>query len=37
VQQGNSDYVLAGRSVNPFPLNGVTHDEDVFTVKVDLP
>jgi len=86
VQQGNSDYVLAGgrasdtpfhfkrvspvfpppdgiqtgfngdysgltinqgdeahpiwsdtRNVNPFQLNGVTHDEDVFTANVDLP
>jgi hypothetical protein len=25
------------RNVNPFPLNGVTHDEDVFTDKVGLP
>ena len=25
------------RNVNPFPLNGVLHDEDVFTDKVDLP
>jgi hypothetical protein len=25
------------RNLNPFPLNGVTHDEDVFTMKVELP
>src|SRR3954468_5472083 len=25
------------RNVNPFPLNGVTHDEDVFTDSVGLP
>jgi hypothetical protein len=25
------------RNVNPFPLNGVVHDEDVFTVAVTLP
>jgi hypothetical protein len=25
------------RNVNPFPLNGVVHDEDVFTVAVALP
>ena len=25
------------RNVNPFPLNGVVHDEDVFTVKTGLP
>ena len=25
------------RNVNPFPLNGVVHDEDVFTVAVSLP
>jgi len=25
------------RNVNPFPLNGVVHDEDVFTVAVGLP
>jgi hypothetical protein len=25
------------RNVNPFPLNGVTHDEDIFTDTVGLP
>lgn len=25
------------RNVNPFPLNGSVHDEDVFTVSVELP
>ena len=25
------------RNVNPFPLNGVTHDEDVFTMSLELP
>jgi hypothetical protein len=25
------------RNTNPFPLNGVVHDEDVFTQKVSLP
>lgn len=25
------------RNVNPFPLNGSTHDEDIFTVSVELP
>jgi hypothetical protein len=25
------------RNVNPFPLNGVVHDEDVFTAAVALP
>jgi len=25
------------RNVNPYPLNGVTHDEDIFTDKVGLP
>jgi hypothetical protein len=25
------------RNVNPFPLNGSTHDEDVFTMSVQLP
>ena len=25
------------RNSNPFPLNGVVHDEDVFTQKVSLP
>ena len=25
------------RNVNPYPLNGVTHDEDVFTDDVGLP
>jgi hypothetical protein len=25
------------RNTNPFPLNGVVHDEDVFTQSVALP
>src|SRR5262249_17431760 len=25
------------RNSNPFPLNGVSHDEDIFTTKVELP
>jgi hypothetical protein len=25
------------RNVNPFPLNGVAHDEDIFTERVSLP
>jgi hypothetical protein len=25
------------RNLNPFPLNGTVHDEDVFTVSVELP
>ena len=39
VNHGNEAHPIWSdtRNVNPFPLNGVTHDEDVFTDKVGLP
>jgi hypothetical protein len=39
VNHGNDAHPIWSdtRNVNPFPLNGVTHDEDIFTDKVGLP
>jgi hypothetical protein len=39
INKGNEAHPLWSdtRNANPFPLNGVVHDEDVFTDRVALP